>query len=57
MEEFVGNLLDGAFSVAVAAFLLIRMESRLDDLTAAITRLQGAIETMARGARGHGSAD
>jgi hypothetical protein len=43
MEEFLIGVLEGTFSVAVAGYLLIRMEKRLDDLTSAIARLETAI--------------
>lgn len=35
--------LQNGFSVAVAAYLLVRMEKRLDELTEAIRRLESAI--------------
>jgi hypothetical protein len=43
MEEFITGALDSAFSIAVAGYLLIRMERRLDELTSAIARLETAI--------------
>jgi len=43
MEDFLKSLVENSFSVVVAAFLLIRMERRLDDLTAALARLEIAI--------------
>jgi hypothetical protein len=49
MDEVLMNFADGAFSIAVAGFLLIRMEHRLDELTNAITRLESAITGMTRG--------
>ena len=45
MDEFLKSLIENSFSVVVAAFLLIRMERRLDDLTAALARLEIAIVT------------
>lgn len=42
----MADVFQGTFSVAVAAFLLVRMESRLDGLTNAIVRLNSAIELM-----------
>jgi hypothetical protein len=48
MDETLINFAEGAFSIAVAGFLLIRMERRLDDLTGAITRLESAILGMGR---------
>ena len=50
MEEIVAGVLESTFSIAVAAYLLVRMESRLDELTTAITRLQSAIDGMTKGA-------
>jgi hypothetical protein len=41
------EILQGSFSVAVAAFLLVRMETRLDGLTNAIVRLGSSLETLA----------
>jgi hypothetical protein len=48
MDETLMNFAEGAFSIAVAGFLLIRMERRLDDLTSAIARLESAILGMGR---------
>lgn len=39
-----GFMNDGLFSVAVAAFLLIRMEAKIGELTKAVTDLKIAIE-------------
>jgi hypothetical protein len=44
MENIMADILQSTFSVAVAAYLLVRMESRLDGLTSAIVRLDSAIE-------------
>jgi hypothetical protein len=46
MEEFLTGALEGTFSIAVAGYLLIRMERRLDDLSNAIARLETAISGM-----------
>lgn len=46
MDEFfkaVANP-DGLFSVAVAAYLLIRMEKRLEDLTKVLTEMRIMLE-------------
>lgn len=45
MEEAIKTLIssEGLFSVAVAAYLLVRMESRLDNLTNVINELKNAI--------------
>ncbi len=47
MDELIATMMQSGFSVAVAAFLLVRMERRLEDLTLAIRELHAAI---ARGA-------
>ena len=46
MESLTANIdmLENAFSVAVAAYLLVRMESRLDGLTNAIVRLNASVD-------------
>jgi len=43
MEEFWSDLIQSGFAVAVAGYLLVRMESRLEELTKAIRELQVAI--------------
>lgn len=48
MDEFLAGALEGTFSIAVAGYLLIRMESRLDTLTSAIVRLEAAIQEMCK---------
>jgi hypothetical protein len=45
MEEFISAMLQGPFAVCVAAYLLVRMESRLDELTSAIVRLGASIDS------------
>ena len=52
MEDFLISLFQNTFAVAVAAFLLIRMEQRLDELAGAITRLEAAICGIGRGREG-----
>jgi hypothetical protein len=42
------GFLESSFAVAVAAFLLFRMEERLDGLTSAIARLGSSVETLVR---------
>jgi hypothetical protein len=42
------EILQGSFSVAVAVFLLVRMEARLDGLTNAIVRLGSTLETLVK---------
>lgn len=43
MEDFMSTVVQNGFSVAVAAFLLIRMERRLEELSLAIRELHEAI--------------
>ena len=43
MLKIIGNV---GFPIAVAAFLLVRVEQRMDNLTAAITELREAILMM-----------
>ena len=45
MLKIIGNV---GFPIAVAAFLLVRVEQRMDSLTAAICELREAILTMPR---------
>ncbi len=45
MLKIIGNV---GFPIAVAAFLLVRVEQRMDNLTAAITELREAILMMPR---------
>jgi hypothetical protein len=44
VADFVSAALQGGFAVAVAAYLLVRMEKRLEDLTVAINELKQSIE-------------
>ncbi|MDR1515567.1 MAG: YvrJ family protein [Synergistaceae bacterium] len=46
--RFLEEFLESSFSVAVAAFLLFRMEERLDGLTDAIARLGASADTLVR---------
>ena len=43
MADFVSAALQSGFAVAVAGYLLVRMEKRLEELTAAIRDLQVTI--------------
>jgi hypothetical protein len=43
MEDFLASAIQSGFAVAVAGYLLVRMESRLEELTKAIRELQMAI--------------
>ena len=43
MEDFMSTVVQNGFSVAVAAFLLVRMEKRLEELSLAIRVLHAAI--------------
>ncbi len=51
MDELITTMMQSGFSVAVAAYLLVRMERRLEDLTLAIRELHGAIARDAGGGR------
>lgn len=43
MEEMIGMIANVGFPIAVAAYLLIRIEGKLCQLTVAITELREAI--------------
>jgi hypothetical protein len=43
LEEFMTSTLQTGFSIAVAAYLLIRMERRLDELAIAINNLEKGV--------------
>ncbi len=43
LEEFITSTLQTGFSIAVAAYLLIRMEKRLDELSLAINNLEKGV--------------
>ena len=44
MEELTASMIQNGFSVAVAAYLLIRMDRRLEELTKAVTDLGAVME-------------
>lgn len=44
MSEFFEILGGEVFAIAVAAFLLVRMEKKLDDLTTAILKLSARLD-------------
>jgi hypothetical protein len=48
MEDFLAGAVQSTFSIAVAVYLLVRMENRLEGLTSAIARLQTAIDDFFR---------
>ena len=48
MEDFLIKFAESTFAIAVAAYLLIKMECSLDDLTSAIARLEAAILGLGR---------
>lgn len=50
MEEFLEKMLQHSFSIAVASYLLVRMDKRVEELTKAVVHLVTVIET--REARG-----
>ena len=43
MEEFFTSTVQTTFSIAVAAYLLVRMETRMSELTKAINELQAGL--------------
>lgn len=43
MEEFFTSTVQTTFSIAVAAYLLVRMETRMSELTEAINELQAGL--------------
>lgn len=43
MDSLLNQVANFGFPMVVAAYLLVRVEKKLDDLTAAITRLERAI--------------
>jgi hypothetical protein len=59
MEEFVVGAIQNSFAIGVAAWLLVRMEARLEGLTEAIGELRTAIEIYfsRSGGRGVGDGD
>jgi hypothetical protein len=46
MEEFISMIANVGFPIAVAAYLLIRIEGKLCQLTSAITELRQAINSL-----------
>lgn len=44
MEGFMEKMLQHGFSIAVASFLLVRMDRRVEELTKAVVHLVGVIE-------------
>ncbi|MDO4559488.1 MAG: YvrJ family protein [bacterium] len=49
MDELTGSMLQNGFSIAVASFLLIRMDKRLEELTKAVAGLGSVMEKAIRG--------
>ncbi len=47
MEELTASMIQNGFSVAVAAYLLVRMDRRLEELTKAVVSLGTVIENTA----------
>jgi len=43
MEDLLAGIAQNGFSIAVAAYLLIRMEKRLDELAIAINNLEKGV--------------
>ncbi|MDY2985962.1 YvrJ family protein [Synergistes jonesii] len=48
MDELIGSIVQTGFSIAVASFLLIRMEKRLEELTKAVISLGSVIEKLSQ---------
>lgn len=44
MEDFLEKALQHGFSIAVASFLLVRMDRRVEELTKAVVHLVDVIE-------------
>jgi len=44
LEEFFTSTVQTTFSIAVAAYLLVRMETRMGELTKAINELQAGLK-------------
>ena len=44
MEDFMATMLQNGFSIAVASYLLIRMDHRLEELTLAVVHLGSVME-------------
>lgn len=51
MEDLLAGMAQNGFSIAVAAYLLIRMENRLESLSQAINNLKIAIAESTGNAR------
>lgn len=45
MEDFLEKTLQHSFSIAVASYLLVRMDKRIEELTKAVVHLVSVIET------------
>ena len=45
MEDFITNIVQTSFSIAVASYLLVRMEKRMEDLTKAVVELTSVIKS------------
>ena len=48
MDELIGSIVQTGFSIAVASFLLIMMENRLEELTKAVISLGSVIEKLSQ---------
>ena len=44
MDELIGSIAQHGFSIAVASFLLVRMDRRLEELTKAVIGLGSVID-------------
>ena len=47
-DELMGSIIQNGFSIAVASFLLVRMDRRLEELTKAVISLGAVMEKIAR---------
>lgn len=48
MEDFFNIVVQNGFSVAVAAFLLVKVDARIEELTKAVTQLVMLIDRLER---------
>jgi hypothetical protein len=56
MEDLLERFLQHGFSIAVASYLLIRMDRRMEELTEAVVRLIGVMENGREARNGQGGA-
>lgn len=51
MDEISEKLLQNGFAIAVASFLLLRTDKRIENLTEAVHRLSGVLTSMLESGR------